>query len=198
MESRINLIFLLLLCCLIFSCKILYTKKFNLNQKFAFKSKEEYIKYLKAKKFNSDLFLYLDSASYISFITKIDNNTVYYNSFINDTLAIIKSDFLNDNQSCEGRIGKEIQELILNNTIIESKKVIDKNIYNNTLFYLKNNERYKSVDTNKKLTIFLVNIFETGTYYKSLYDEIEAVQVKHKKEINLFIISLSPVYALKN
>ena len=77
-----------------FSCKTILLKKFNANQKFNFKTKEAYVEYLKANKFDTEMFIYPDSASYLRFIGNIESATVYYNSFVSDSISIKKSEFL--------------------------------------------------------------------------------------------------------
>ncbi len=181
-----------------FSCKSILLKKFNANQKFNFKTKEAYVGYLKANKFDTEMFIYPDSASYLRFIGNTENATVYYNSFVSDSISIRKSDFLKDNESCTGRISVEIEKILAMQTLADTLIVLNKNICTNTFFYLNDNAAFKGVNKNKKLSIFLLHIYEAGTYYNKLYREIEKVQQENKKEVDLYIISLAPVYWLKN
>ena len=181
-----------------FSCKTILLKKFNANQKFNFKTKEAYVEYLKANKFDTEMFIYPDSASYLRFIGNIESATVYYNSFVSDSISIKKSEFLKDNESCTGRISIEIEKILAMQPLVDTLLVLNTNISTNTFFYLNDNAAFKGVNTDKKLSIFLLHIYETGTYYNKLYREIEKVQQENKRDVDLYIISLAPVYWLKN
>ena len=83
------------------------------------------------------MFIYPDSASYLRFIGNIESATVYYNSFVSDSISIKKSEFLKDNESCTGRIGIEIEKILAMQPLVDTLLVLNTNISTNTFFLFK-------------------------------------------------------------
>lgn len=186
----------------LFSCTTILKKSFKVNRKFSFNSKSEYYNYLINKKgFPKEKILFLDSISYINFGQKalmVENLMIYFGSFLNDSVSIKKSPFLKDNQACIGRMKSEIEKNLSMVVYADSAVELKMNLSKFNLCYLYDKSKFSTVNNKKRLKIFLIYYYSFGTYYDKLYKEIEEACLNNIEKTDLFIISVDPVYALKN
>ncbi|MCP9753030.1 hypothetical protein EGI32_18925 [Ferruginibacter sp. HRS2-29] len=175
-------------------CIKMAVKKYKLGRQFGDIKKEEYLRQISIENaVDPSLFLYPDSASYIPFGSSSSIN-LYYGCFINDSVSIKKSDFLLDNQSCIGRINKEIENIIISRQIDSFAKDTGINLSRLNFLRLADDQKVKLVNGEKKLSIILIYMYAFGTYYKGLYKEITDVCKKYEQYCDLHIISMDPIY----
>lgn len=186
----------------LFSCTTILKKSFKVNRKFSFNSKSGYYNYLVNKKgFPKEQILFLDSISYINFGQKalmVENPMIYFGSFLNDSVSIKKSPFLKDNQACIGRMKSEIEKNLSMAVYADSAVELKMNLSEFNLCYLYDKSKFSTVNNKKRLKIFLIYYYSFGTFYDTLYKEIEEICLNNIEKTDLYIISVDPVYALKN
>ena len=196
----IKLIFLLFFCLGFVACKMYAVKKYHLERDFNFKDKMSFLNYLNRKKiFDENQLLYLDSASYLNFyLEKLqqDSSVIYQGCYLNDSICINSSRFLSENTSCMGRIQNEVALNLSLSTYPDSILVKVKNISSYTLRYLKNDAVFNISAFQKKIKIFLVYTYATGTYYDSLYKDILAINKSNNSNAEVFIICIDPLHTL--
>ncbi len=175
-------------------------KKYHLERDFNFKDKQSFLNYLNRKKiFDENQLLYLDSASYLNFyLEKLqqDSSVIYQGCYLNDSICINRSRFLSENTSCMGRIQNEVALNLSLSTYPDSILVKVKNISSYTLRYLKNDAVFNISAFQKKIKIFLVYTYATGTYYDSLYKDILAINKSNNSNAEVFIICIDPLHTL--
>ncbi len=186
----------LLIACISSGCMKMAIKKHKIGREFNFTDRNRYFSQIsKENGIDVSYFLLLDSADYMKFGSS--TTSIYYGCFINDSTQIKKTDWLMDNQSCMGRIGHEIEHIMLSNrpdTIALDSSV---NLSNFGFYSAVDNKRIRIIHPDKKLTIVLVYFYSMGTYYRSLFKEILEAQQKFSSICNLYVVSMDPVCYLK-
>lgn len=188
-------------CITIFSCQTLAKNKYDIGRTFSFRSKQAYYDYLKKKSFlPAGNILYPDSASYVKFtVEKIqqDSSLVYQGTYLNDSVYVKKSSFLQDNKSCSGRIQGEIETNISLDNYPDSilKKGTKMSSYN--LYHLQNNQPFNVNSGSGKLKIYLLYAYGFGTYYDNFFKDVNEIQKKYAHKAELYFICLEPLYFLK-
>lgn len=182
-------------------CGWLYQKKYNINKPFTFQHKNDFIGFLKQKKWSSDFqFLYLDSVSYLRFMqsANIRNGSVVLQGiFVNDSVEVKLTDAYLQKKYCTGSILHEIEML---SGIADSSLVLQKSnwkISDFSFHLLKDNRRLSLQETDEKINIILGYSYALGNYYDSLFNDIKKIAQKSSKQIALYVICLDPVYQLK-
>ncbi len=198
--KKIKLIFLFFFCLGFVACKMYTVKKYHLERNFNFKDRQSFLNYLNKKNlFDEHQLLYLDSASYLSFyLEKLqqDSSVIYQGCYLNDSICINRSRFLSENTSCMGRIQKEVAANLSLTTFPDSILVKVKNISSYTLRYLKDDAIFNISAYQKKIKLFLVYTYATGTYYDSLYKDILAINKLNNSNADIFIICIDPLHTL--
>jgi hypothetical protein len=194
---------LIMLACLNSSCYIISKSKYKLDRDFNFKNKEEYVKFLKKEKaFPIEKVLYLDASSYNEYLMELTRNNqesaiIYRGTYLNDSVQIKHNEFLQENESCYGRIEDQIQSNILLRKVPDSLLIKEKKLSQFKLLHLNNNEPFDMSREINQYNVFLGSIHKAGTYYRSFYKRMIALQKKNSFVMNLYIILLDPVYKLK-
>lgn len=185
------------------SCYIVAKNKYKLDRDFKFKDKQEYIKLLKKEKaFPIEKVLYLDSSSYFEYLMQLMGNNqesaiIYRGTYLNDSVQIKHNEFLQENESCYGRIEDQIQSNILLRKVPDSLLIKGKKISQFKLLHLNNDEPFDMSREVNQYNVFLGSIHKTGTYYRDFYKRMIALQKKNSFVMNLYIILLDPVHELK-
>lgn len=187
---------------LFFSCTPILKKATKVNREFSFSTQSDYYNYLVNKRgFPKEQILFLDSGSYINFGKKVlieESPMVYFGSFLNDSISLKKSNYLKNNQACIGRMKGEIEKnlsiVFYADSIIESKI----NLANFNFYFLNDKKKFGNVNNKKRIKIFLLYYYPFGTLYDKLYKEIEETYLNNIEKMDLYIICVDPVYALKS
>ncbi len=177
----------------VFSCKAYLSKKYKFNQELHFANQEEYSDYLLKKNIQPANVLYIDSSSFIPFISKISNEgmSIFYGSFINDSLEIKKSENLKENMSCIGRVLMQIKEDSktadhLNDSLLvksDFNQFSFRNFSDRSLFRMSN-------DNTGKVNIFLIYSYKLGNYFDEAFKEALDFESKNKDAVQIKIITI--------
>lgn len=175
-------------------CIKMAQKKYHLGRNFgSIRQNEYFLQISKENNFDAAELLYLDSASYISF-GQHSSGSLYYGSYINDSVSIRKSVFLLENESCMGRMDKEIEKIIFSSRPDTLIKDTLNALGKCNFLRLADDKKVELFNKDKKLTIVLVYFFAYGSYYKSLYEEIKEFKKKHENDCDVYVVSMDPVY----
>jgi hypothetical protein len=196
MKKYLHLILILSAGCAI-SCKALVAKKYGFNKKMSFANRAEYINFLtEKKKFPPSDILFPDSNSYSTFIASLMENhlTIYYGSFLNDSAELIKSDELQENLGCMGRILTDMNNGLVNMQTLNDSLIKRTDFKDYRFLNISTNEVYKMNDSKKRLKIFLAYSYSFGSYFDGFYKATFDFAAKHKDEVELKIVSIDPMY----
>jgi len=187
---------------LITSCGSVIKEVYDVNQNHIFESLDHYVKFFeKSNNIRGDNLLYLDSSSHKKFLDEVvrQNFATYYGSFINDTIEIKKSDFLQENMGCMSRVLDEIKNSSMQNNFLENKSLFVKNenFKKNVFLYLKDNKQFHFNDASQKITVFLIYSSQLGKLFKKDFQMLQKYATENKNGVELFIISIDECYNLK-
>lgn len=183
--------FVMLFC----SCKTIVNSVYGVNKNLAFKSLKDYEEYVR-KKYEIEVknLYYLDQNNYYGFLEQIIDNKIDYflGIFLNDSSQIQKSDFLMQNESCGGRILKEIQSISDNpegvskirNEVLKKYSFI--NMIEKTGLLFSNNGKKK---------IVLIFSYKAGLINKNDFVQIQNM-INSTSGYELAIISIDKLYDL--
>jgi len=156
------------ICFTLFGCNAYTIKKYHLENKFEYKDKKSFLVYLKNKNiFSESQYLYLDSSTYIKFIyekVQQDSSAIYQGCYINDSVLINRSRFLNENTSCGSRIEKEIASNFLLKNFPDSILIKENKMSDYKIKYLINDEPFDINKNKKDDTLFFLYSSAFGTY----------------------------------
>lgn len=164
---------------------------FGANKDKTFSSLSEYKSFMRDKYgINSKQFYQADEKSYNSLLYYIAGNKIDYllGIFENDSIEYKKSIFLEDNESCVGRITNEIEAISkLGGT--EKKR----NIFFQQNRFI-NFEDQKKLDWHNSQTIKVVLVvsYKLGRIHKNDFIKIEEI-VRHHTGFELIILSLDKI-----
>ncbi len=188
-------------CIFLLSCSSYAKKKFKLERKFNFESKEDFKKYIyKNRLFPEDNILYIDTSSlYGFFVDKMKGGSagVYLGTYLNDSSFIKSGSFLEENTSCKGRVEDEILRNVNLKEIPDSIVKKGKKMSSYKLYHLSNNKLFDINKHSKRHKVFLMYAHAFGTYYDSMYKEVLSIQQKNSSEVGVFIVVADPVQMLK-
>lgn len=193
------LINIILTICLTSSCKSILESVYGMNKKFEFTSKSAYVKYLENKKgLDISRVIYPDSGSRVSFLNAIQQGefSVYYGSLLNDSIELIRSDILNENISCMGRIINEMNSGISGLNLSDSGLLANSELKNYTFRYIADNKIFDLNNSEKRMKIIMLYSFSLGRYFDNTFKEVQKFHVTHKDVTELIIISLDDVQSL--
>lgn len=177
------------------SCKSLLLKKYKFNQEFKFKTREEYLNYLEVeKKLDMSHILYVDSNSTNNFLTYVMNLHLgeYYGTLVNDSTEIKKSETLQDNLTCMGRVLTDVNQNILK---LSDTSLYVKNDFKKFQFHYANSGKiFNYYDSNSPLMIILLYGYAFGTYYDDFFKAMNNFSAEHSKEAEVYIIALDYSY----
>lgn len=184
---------------LLFSCKAWISKKYHFNQEFPFKTPEGYLSYLEKKKgFDLSHVIYPDTSTLENFLFYISKNQLaeYYGSLINDSTEIKKTESLQDNLSCMGRVINEI------NTNSKQGSITDTNLAKNDFYkynfrFISSKNKFDLNNSPKPLKIILLYTYSYGTYFDSFLKEMNKFSKEHEKDAEVYIISLDYPFHFK-
>lgn len=185
-------LYLIVILLLFYSCKPLVKTVYGVNKEIKFKSLNEYRDYVSSK-YHIDLtkFYYLDSNSYYDFINLViqTKTDYFFGTFLNDSTEIKKSDYLTKNESCVGRVLKEINYSAKENNPLKVKNESLKthsfvNITTTAPLQFSNDNRNK---------IVLIYSYKAGTINKNDFIQIQNL-VNSTTTHDLVILSIDNVF----
>jgi hypothetical protein len=188
-------VFFIVVTGILFSCKPLVKTVYGVNKEIEFKTLTDYRNYVKAKsQIDLSKFYYIDSSSYYDFINLIvqAKTDYFFGTFINDSTVIKKSDYLMENESCVGRVLKEI-----NYPKNESSQILtvkNESLKTHVFVNVITNQPLQFYNDNKK-KIVLVYSYKGGTIKKNDFIEIQNI-VNSTETYDLVILSLDKVFDL--
>ncbi len=196
-----NKIFVYAICFTLFGCSAYTIKKYHLENKFEYKDKKSFLVYLKNKNiFSESQYLYLDSSTYIKFIyekVQQDSSAIYQGCYINDSVLINRSRFLNENASCGSRIEKEIASNFLLKNFPDSILIKENKMSDYKIKYLINDEPFDINKNKKDVTLFFLYSSVFGTYYDNLFKKINKLHLSLENSTQVYVICIDPIYHLK-
>ena len=196
-----NKIFVYAICFTLFGCSAYTIKKYHLENKFEYKDKKSFLVYLKNKNiFSESQYLYLDSSTYIKFIyekVQQDSSAIYQGCYINDSVLINRSRFLNENTSCGSRIEKEIASNFLLKNFPDSILLKENKMSDYKIKYLINDAPFDINKNKKDITLFFLYSSVFGTYYDNLFKKINKLHLSLENSTQVYVICIDPIYHLK-
>lgn len=139
---------------------------------------------------SDSLIFYCDTVSFLAFTKTLSHDaSIYYGSFITDSIQIAKSPSLKTNESCKGRIGSELVNLVkMQRNELELDTSVNLKMYH--FHNIKNENINLTIENNKRYTILLIYFYSFGRYYDDLYKEIITAYKRNPKAYDLKIITL--------
>ncbi|MBU3713540.1 MAG: hypothetical protein FGM46_01170 [Ferruginibacter sp.] len=196
-----NRIFIIVCAGGLLSCTAFIKQKYGLQRPFRFDTKKDFLRVIeKENLFPSKNILYIDSSSVIDFFQDMvqkENISIYIGAYLNDTILIKRSDYLNENESCRGRIENEMLLNTYRKEYPDSLKIKTKKFSSYKLCRLSNNSAFVIDKDLGKLTFFLLYSYSSGTYYRPLYQKAFELQHNNPDNIDIYIISTDPIQWLK-
>lgn len=182
------------------SCKWYTVRRFQINKPFSFLQKSEFINQLKKKKaFNINQVLYVEKESYEKFLRQkiTQDSTVFYvGTYFKDSMIVKRSQHLNENTSCIGRIEQEIRNDCSRNHFNENELMTVSKMSGYNLKYLCDNKTFDINADEKAIKIFLTYSTRYGKWYDGLYKEINGLQKKNNQNVSVYVVCLDPIYKL--
>jgi hypothetical protein len=194
-------LFIPVVCIAFFSCTAIAKNKYHIGREFSFHSRNEYLSYFTNKGlFKGEQVLYIDSVSFFRFyMEKIgpDSSVVYLGTYLDDSTWIRKSSFLQDNNSCSGRMQDEIEANLEKSAYPDSVLVSGRKMSRYALKHLDGDSSFIFKNQQGKRTVFLLYAYGFGTYYDHFYKDILKIRKKHPSSVNVYLVCVDPVYRLK-
>lgn len=179
---------IIILISITFSCKPIFESVYQTKKGIDFRSVEEYKTTAETKyRINTNNLYYTTRPYHFNFIdilnaTKTD---YYYGIFTNDSSKVFPSKYLLDNQSCLGRVIREIGQPLDSAGKDELfKKIAFVNISTN---------RPLEFNSNGKKKIVMIFGYTQGLLRRKEFVEIQKM-VQQRNDCELFIMSVDPVY----
>lgn len=186
------------------SCQPIIKQMYSVNKNLSFKSVAEYLDFFeKTNKIEGDNLLYLDSSSQYRFLNEVvsDKLATFYGTFLNDSIELIKSDFLQENMGCMSRVLNEIKNSSVKYDYVDTKDqslfVKNYNFKKNVFWYLKDNKKFQFDNSSQKLSVFLIYSTQLGTLFKKDFLTLQKYADENRNQVKLFFISLDKCYNLK-
>ncbi len=186
------------LCCCIAlsSCRWLVHTRYHMHRTHAFANREAYLQQIKQENIIPvSQLLYIQKEALPLFyqeVIKPVGTIVYLGTYRNDSLRMKCSASLETNESCWGRIEKEILEQLAIIHPADSIWCQTASLSTYSLHYLSTNQFFHPV-ANNKWTIYLLYSHSLGSYYHALYQSILGLQRKYSNKLDVFIITLDPI-----
>lgn len=175
------------------ACKMYTYKKYHIEKPTSLKTRADYVKHMSSRNlFPLNQVLFIDSASYISFITEKvqqDSSVVYVGSYLNDSIVIKRTDLLNENTSCSSRMLNEIRHNISMKTLPDSILITEKKLSSYKLYHLSDGRPFRFND-NGKIHIILNYTSLIGTYYDDFYKRVMEIQQENSTSTEVYVIIL--------
>jgi len=180
------------------SCKTILSKKYRVNQKFSFTSSAEYLDYLqKVKGFDLSHVIFPDTTTVNAFIGYILQKELveYYGSLINDSTEVKKSQTLQDNLSCMGRVINEINTNKAINSFNDTSLLAKNEFHNFNFRFISSKEKFDLNRSTKPLKIILLYAYSYGTFFDEFLNEMNKFSQQQGNNAEVYIISLDyPFY----
>lgn len=180
------------------SCKYYAFKTYKIDRKCPFKNKKDYVFFIQKDPVLHDCnMLVLNDSSFSSFFLDFLQNKssiVFIGAYINDSIKIKKSYYLNQQPNCSERIIDDIKKMSVNMSIPDSLLIKTEKI--NSYIYSqihKSDAPYSNLQE-PKIKIYLSYSYAYGNYYYALYKKINEICRQSHYSISLYLISLDPFY----
>lgn len=178
------------------SCRLWINQKYQLGRSINFANRVAYIQAVEKEKIIPiGQLLYIESTALPLFyqeVIKKSNAIVYLGTYLNDTLCLKKSVELQENESCWGRIEKEINVQMLLSNSTDSIWCRTEALSKYPFRYVESDELFDSKAFGK-WTIYLLYSYSLGSYYNRLYQSVFELQKKYPNKLNVYVINLDPI-----
>lgn len=174
---------LVVLMLLTVSCKMVYNSFNGVNKTTTFDNKEEYLKYFEKKfNFHRDNIYFPEKEEYGNLMNYISNQKVsfFYGITVNENSKINDS-YLNDNNSCFGRI-----ETLIKNRNLEHKLTVTEI----TKFKFENIDNKRIDFKNGKSVIFIISTKLGRAINNNIKELTYIIDDLNDKSINYYLISV--------
>lgn len=189
---RFGIFFLTLFFCSFCSCNAIIGKFYGINKPMNLQSREEYIRFIEdKKKIDRSYILLPDSGTYNLFMDHVygDRLGYYYGTYLNDSLAIIRSKELNENMTCMGRVLANMK-LGLDHMRPGKDSLIEPAQFNQFKFYeAGSGNTYQIEKSEKPIKIYLLFYFSSGRLFDKSYKEIFRFAEENRDSVELRVIT---------
>jgi len=189
---------LLLLCFAFSGCEMYAKWRYGIAPKQKPKTRVAYLKKVNKKKIFSDSCFYSIPAKKMeSFFMKElipDSQSVFLGYYISDSSKVSTSPFLMLNQSCKGRLEKEVEQL-LSKGYEPSQIQKENSLFNYNLERVLDKQNLNPSIFDKPVLIFLCT-YRTGTYYYDMWKYMKKSIDRSKKNVSVLVICIDPVLSL--
>jgi hypothetical protein len=177
----------------------MYAKwRYGISPKQKPKTRMAYLKKVNKKKIFSDSSFYSIPAKKMeSFFMKElipDSQSVFLGYYISDSSKVSTSPFLMLNQSCKGRLEKEVEQL-LSKGYEPSQIQMENSLFNYDLERVVDKQNLNPSIFDKPVLIFLCT-YRTGTYYYDMWKYMKKSIDRSKKNVSVLVICIDPVLSL--
>ena len=180
-------------------CRSMLIKKYSIGRSFEFNSRKAFYNYLiEEKLFDTATLIFPDSASMAPFIfykVMPDSAVVYLGTYMNDSMQLLKSIGIQDNNSCKGRIQGEIEGHLQGNHFPDSLLQRTSSMAAFRFFSISNQQPF-NIPSTKRVRVYLLYSYQMGTYYHQFYKDLQAIGKKYAAKADMYVICLDPVFQL--
>lgn len=177
-------------------CSSVIKEVYGVNKNKKFNNINEYTSYIN-ENYNfstQDVYYANDESVYNELVMDIitSHTNFFYGIYINDSIRVKKTDFLKENESCRGRILKEISNISEDpeSTRLEKTTIFKDNLFKNIV-----TNKPLNLNTANRKKVILVFSYKLGTLLDKDFKEIKILLAE--KKYDLYIISVDRIHDLK-
>ncbi len=145
---------------------------YGVNKQKTFNSKKDYANYIhrKYKVDASEIIYASNNTTKSNLLMYVYKNHIgyYFGTFANDSLIYIKSEFLKENQSCYGRVEKDLKAILNQEMKIETNSFFQQNKF----YYLSDNKEFSFEN---KTIFFAIISYKYGKVMRNEFDRVKKI-----------------------
>jgi|GEM_PF-6392490 len=173
------------------SCKAFFGTVYGFNRNINFKSSDEYLSYVeKKRKIPRSSILIPDSTIYGEFLETVINEQmgILYGSFLNDSTRIKRSEELEENVTCMGRVLSDVRNNVVVIGVVNDSLVERYDFNQFTFRNAEDGSVYGMESSTKPVKLFLLYYYSGGNYFDKHYKAIFDFANDHKDQIDVKVI----------
>lgn len=170
------------------SCTPIIKAIYRVDREVEFESIEEYRNSLEKKyRINPDRLYYTTKSDYHKFADALiySKANYLYGVFVSDTIKILPSKFFLENQSCQGRVIKEIER--------QTDTLVLDSLFKHVFFQNISTGDQLKIDNNGKKKVVLIFGHTQGLLRRKDFVEVQKL-MDSRQDCELYILSVDPVY----